>query len=1139
MSNIADKIKIAQDKDGMLRRALERIIQLYTDRSHFVYELLQNAEDAQATCITFIQYPDRLEVMHNGKPFTAENLQGLCDIGKSDKVDNLNQIGEFGVGFKSVFGICDTVKLYSQPNNYYGDYGDAVPFAVEIVDFTSPVDIEAQELSKTITTKFVFPYTVGRSFSGFKNIDELNNTLSLKLQNLGITTLLFMKNLEIIEYKICLTEKTIEGEYLLDKKIINDHCSLISAIGLSDKKTEKEEKIEEISYLKFSKVLNNLSNRTVDIAFPVQIKEDGSYECKTPQTPYVSVYFPTETESKLGFIVQGPYRTTPNRSSIPADDEDNISLAKETAQLLRESLFELKETKKLNMSFIKVLPLNVTAFYNYRLFYPVYEMVKSLLSNCDIIPCRSGEYTSSKRSKIARQERIANLFTDDLLTELIADGNAYHWLSTSLTETNNEYKHVYNYFVNELKISVVRPEGLGIFFLNNPHFLEHRNDDWLIELYSILENAPAAFTKARNESNLLTANIVKTSTGKFVAPYRKTENKQYIHNIFLPSDKIVSKEINFVDENLYSKCKHFFDNILQLQKPNEYEFYIKDIEKRYQGYYEYDEEQHIFDIKFLIRYLKYEDYRTEVQRVINEYFVLKCIDGKFRNPYNKKIYVPITKTGVNLELYFKNIINDVFFADVDFYSAHGIDVDMLSQLGIRESIILYDNIIEGEYFTGAPGRQPRWWTDGIFKWKLTFDKIKEVLTYISAHPNAKDSIIKSKAIITLLIENEKKLSGTVYIGGGTPNLENETSEIIKILRGLTHFQWNGKWIFSEGMELVSPKAISKHDMSTSIYGRINAESCIYELLNFKKTALDEADDLRKNVPKKQLDAFFENELKQRFGISSSELVKYIPTETINTENTPIQDNYPFPVVKVKNWEALKKHAAEMLCFANPVKYDFKVRRIRISNKPKEARAYLLNMYRYDGIYKYACQICHEASSNIEIGQLFKKTETELDPMNLCLCPNCHAEYAKLRNGIENFDEKIKDKILEISENDVLSSNQVVVNIGGINIWFTQVHFAEIQSLIKLANEVEDESFPTVKNADLEERGNSNEKAGLTIYESYIGKQIRRKRDGWIGEIVGVDIEKEYIKLKSLSGNNIGETKDFVLSILSSEMYELM
>ena len=66
--NIADKILQNQDRDGMLRRSLERIIQLYTDKSHFVYELLQNAEDAGATEIRFVQYSDRLEVMHYGEP---------------------------------------------------------------------------------------------------------------------------------------------------------------------------------------------------------------------------------------------------------------------------------------------------------------------------------------------------------------------------------------------------------------------------------------------------------------------------------------------------------------------------------------------------------------------------------------------------------------------------------------------------------------------------------------------------------------------------------------------------------------------------------------------------------------------------------------------------------------------------------------------------------------------------------------------------------------------------------------------------------------------------------------------------------------------------------------------------------------
>ena len=101
----------------MLRRALERIIQLYTDKSHFVYELLQNAEDCGASKIKFFQYEDRLEVLHDGRPFSLNNLQGLCDIGKSDKINDLNQIGEFGVGFKSVFGICEIVKLFSHPRD--------------------------------------------------------------------------------------------------------------------------------------------------------------------------------------------------------------------------------------------------------------------------------------------------------------------------------------------------------------------------------------------------------------------------------------------------------------------------------------------------------------------------------------------------------------------------------------------------------------------------------------------------------------------------------------------------------------------------------------------------------------------------------------------------------------------------------------------------------------------------------------------------------------------------------------------------------------------------------------------------------------------------------------------------------------
>lgn len=201
----AELICSRQDRNGMLRRALERQIQLYTDKSHFVYELLQNAEDSEATSIKFIQFSDRLEVLHDGKPFTDNNLQGLCDIGMSDKTKNLNQIGEFGVGFKSVFGICEKVRLYSVPDNYRKSMTEKCDeFAVEIHDFVRPIDIPMIDIEDGYTTKFIFPYAVGLSFSGFRTINELNQAISKRLKNLGITTLLFMKNLELIEYEISL-----------------------------------------------------------------------------------------------------------------------------------------------------------------------------------------------------------------------------------------------------------------------------------------------------------------------------------------------------------------------------------------------------------------------------------------------------------------------------------------------------------------------------------------------------------------------------------------------------------------------------------------------------------------------------------------------------------------------------------------------------------------------------------------------------------------------------------------------------------------------------------------------------------------------------------------------------------------------
>lgn len=1129
MSNIADRVRTAQDKDGMLRRALERIIQLYTDKSHFVYELLQNAEDAEAKSIRFIQHADRLEVLHDGKPFTSANLQGLCDIGKSDKVDNLNQIGEFGVGFKSVFGICDTVRLYSDPSHFAGKVeGDAVAFAVEIKDFTRPEDIPEEPMPRTYTTRFVFPFAVGHTYSGFKTIPSLVDTLARKLQNLGITTLLFMKHLELIEYEIETDDEPITGEYLLEKVGINDHCCLVSALGISENEKADPDAAEMISYLKFSRELEKYPLRTVDIAFPVK-EEKGVYQCIKAPNPYVSVYFPTETESKLDFIVQGPYRTTPNRSNIPSEDADNIYLAKETAILLRESLLELKATGKLNMSFVKALPIVEDRFDTFGLFFPLYETVRDLFRSAAIIPSKDGKHVYAKYARIARQERLASVFSDELLTQLINDGGSYSWLPTYLTETNREYKHVLDYMTGVLNIPVIRPEDLRTYFASNPKFLPAQSLDWLVDLYSIFENIPGAFSKSRNETNMTTANIVKTASGAFVAPFRR-EGKTYIPNVFLPSPKIRSTDINFVNTELYERCRHFFDNILQLQKPNEYEFLIKDIKRRYENGYVFDDDQHIEDIKALIKYAKREEYEDEVCRIIRELLAIRCTDGKMRSCYASRIFLPISTEGINFESYYRNLNQRVYFVDLDYYTNHGIETPMLQAIGVRNSIVTGDNIQSGTYDTGTSGRKPDWWTTGDFRWKFSIDALKDVLKYISAHPTAKDSILKSQAIMKVLSVNENRLCGLVHIGGSTvPNKENEPCEMIHILRGERIWGWDGKWIFTESGELVAPKTISKHDISTSIYGRIKPDSIIFDLIGFKRTDADEVEELKKTIPQEKLEAFFESELRQRYGISTADLNERYGSsgqyETVEVEALP------FPSLSVRSWDALRKHVAEMLIYADPVRYEVRIRSIRVSNHQREAKAYLSNMYRHDGNnrFKFACQLCHDTCSSFEATEVFLKPETELDPVNLCLCPNCAAAYRKLRTNTDIM-ESIRRSFLTMKDSDIENSDHVTILLDDDDeLWFTQTHFAEIRELLKLADEVKQSKQAAPVQASADDEG---EKSGMSVYSGYIGKTIRRK-DGFVGTVTNVTTngENAYVEVHVTGGKDVGKDTKIQLSFI--------
>lgn len=1120
--DIIDQVIEQQDSEGMLRRALERIIQLYTDKSHFIYELLQNAEDAGATVVKFVQFDDRLEVLHNGKPFTVANLQGLCDIGKSDKGENLNQIGEFGVGFKSVFGICEFVKLYSVPEHYKGnDCPNTEPFAVEIIDFTHPKKIEQLALPTEYTTKFVLPYCAGKTFSGFKTEDDLRDTIAKRLKDLGITTLLFMKHLTEISYEIKIDANKVSGTYILESEDLSNTCKYVSAIGESKKSNGQTQGEEIVSYLKFLKLIDNDSPRTVDIAFPVVKKDNGDYECIKSKSPFVSVYFPTETESKVDFIVQGPYRTTPNRSSIPAADPDNICFAQKTTELLRESLAELKRLKILNMSFIRCLPLDKSVFFSYKLFYPLYTAIADMLTEEEYLPCKNGGYVSAKKARLARREDIAELFSDKLLSELINDNSSYYWLPTNITENNKEYNYdkLYKYLTGELKVEVIRPESLRLLFNRNKDFLIQRNNDWLAGLYNLLSSIPAEFSKGSAGSNYLSCEIIKTSSGELVSPYKKTDARSFMPNVFLPADRDDVLNINFVDMSLYQRCRKFFDDVVCIQKPNEYQFFIEYIKKVYSNPAALDLKKHIKDIKLFIKYKNHPEYSDEMKEIMRNYLVLRCktVNGaKFVNPYLASVYIPKSDDGIDVEAYLSNLGLKVYFVDAEFYSSHGIAIQQLYELAVIKTIITGDAVP---------------WGNNVFE-QFSLTSLKEVLKYISTHPKAPDAIIKSQIIFKILQKNESKLADTSYLDGYSET-PSKTALIVRYLTGDMYFEWNGKWLFTDTNDLVSQKAITKRALNPSIYGKLLRDSKLYELLCFKESELDEQEKAEKEydaIPQDKRDLYFEIELRRRYGITPKDIHTYVTPQPPG-EGEPLEQAYDFPIVKVKNWMTLKKHATEMFAWAAPVKYENIVRSIRTSKHADETKGYLQNMYRYDNAYKFACQMCHDATGDIRATQLFNKPELELDPMNLCLCPNCAAKYVRIRND-EVLSKELETELFNLSESYIVEGEQVKIHIEDVELWFTQTHAAEIHELLVLLKTVRDCDKTVTGHSepvDDQEAVDLYESCIKSKYEALIGKTVKYKTKDGYKQVVETVIVKaansKLITLEFLTGSRIGKVID--------------
>jgi len=155
-----------------LTNRLKRILTAYPCEKELLKELLQNADDAQATEICFIKDPrnhpkervfescwEPLQgpalCVYNNRPFRKADIEGIQNLGEGSKGNDPNKTGQYGVGFNAVYHLTDVPSFMSQGDEI-GDVLCVFDPHCQYVPDANPQE-PGRMYKETRTLKEVFP----------------------------------------------------------------------------------------------------------------------------------------------------------------------------------------------------------------------------------------------------------------------------------------------------------------------------------------------------------------------------------------------------------------------------------------------------------------------------------------------------------------------------------------------------------------------------------------------------------------------------------------------------------------------------------------------------------------------------------------------------------------------------------------------------------------------------------------------------------------------------------------------------------------------------------------------------------------------------------------------------------------------
>jgi Domain of unknown function (DUF3883) len=444
----------------------------YADRAHFIFELLQNAEDALARrtdtegpkTVSFSLEGDLFRLSHWGKPFDTRDVNGVCGIGVSTKED-LTDIGRFGIGFKSVYSVTRHPEIHS---------GDE-DFAIENFVWPATAPPIRREALETV---ILLPL----------QDNEAKSAIEAGLQRLDPRILLFLRQIEDIAWT---SDSFPKGKYHRGSTI--ELAPKVRRVRIEGGHEGKPVVNEE--WLIFSKEVDINEKRLlnqVEIAFRISRLDEKGTEIIQPvaESPLV-VFFPTVVDTHLGFLLQGPFRTTPSRDNVPKGDKWNQSLVLESAKLLIDAIEWLAKSDLFHANALRCMPLDPdkyaepTDVTEGSMFAPLFSGLKEGLTSRRLLPTFDGRRVEAGWARIARTRELRELLNPQQLATLFGVEGELFWLPADFSEDEN----LRAYCRIQLGIEEITPE-MVVTRLER-HFLETQPDAWTEKLYEFLNSQKA------------------------------------------------------------------------------------------------------------------------------------------------------------------------------------------------------------------------------------------------------------------------------------------------------------------------------------------------------------------------------------------------------------------------------------------------------------------------------------------------------------------------------------------------------------------------------------------------------------------------------------------------------------------------